>query len=44
VAAVLFAPDAPWTLVCISERPDILAACTRVVSLVDGDVREESAR
>jgi ABC-type bacteriocin/lantibiotic exporter with double-glycine peptidase domain len=44
VAAVLFAPDAPWTLVCISERPDVLAACTRVVSLVDGDVREESAR
>lgn len=44
LASVLFAPDAPWTLVCITERPDVLAECSRVVSLVDGEVREESGR
>lgn len=35
----LFAPDAPWTLVCMTERADVLARCRRVVTLVDGDVR-----
>ncbi len=37
---VLFAPDAPWTLVCITERPDVLAHCTRIIRMEDGDVRE----
>lgn len=44
LASVLFAPDAPWTLLCITERPEVVERCTRVVSLVDGEVREESAR
>jgi putative ABC transport system ATP-binding protein len=33
LADVLFAADAPWTLICITERPDLLARCTRVVRL-----------
>ncbi len=44
IAAELFAPAAPWTLICISERPDVLARCTRVLTLGDGriqSVREE---
>ena len=37
---MLFSPDAPWTLLCISERPDLLARCNRVMLLEDGDVKE----
>ena len=37
---MLFSPDAPWTLLCISERPDLLARCNRVMVLEDGDVKE----
>jgi len=37
---ILFAADAPWTLLCVTERPDLLARCTRVVTLRDGEVRE----
>ena len=33
LADVLFAPDAPWTLICITERPDLLAEA--ILSLVD---------
>ena len=40
LADVLFAPDAPWTLICITERPDLLQRCTRVVRLEDGEVRD----
>jgi ABC-type bacteriocin/lantibiotic exporter with double-glycine peptidase domain len=40
LAGVLFAADAPWTLICITERPDLLARCTRVVRLEDGEVRD----
>lgn len=40
LASVLFAPDAPWTLVCITERPDLLARCRRVVTLAGGEVRD----
>lgn len=39
LAATLFAPDAPWTLICITERQDVLARCRRVVTLSDGQVR-----
>ena len=42
LTSVLFAPDAPWTLVCITDRPDLLAQCTRVVLLKDGEVRDAS--
>lgn len=34
--SLLFSPSAPWTLVCITERPDLLAHCNRVVVLGDG--------
>ncbi|MEZ5288709.1 MAG: ATP-binding cassette domain-containing protein [Vicinamibacterales bacterium] len=44
LASVLFAPDAPWTLVCITERADLLARCSRVVELRDGEVRDEGPR
>lgn len=30
---VLFAPSAPWTLLVVSEKPDILARCERVYRL-----------
>ena len=40
---MLFSPDAPWTLLCISERPDLLARCNRVMLLEDGDVKEVRA-
>jgi ABC-type multidrug transport system fused ATPase/permease subunit len=36
LAEMLFAPDAPWTLLCITERPDLLARCTSVVRFDDG--------
>jgi putative ABC transport system ATP-binding protein len=39
-AAVLFAPESPWTLLCITERPDLLNRCTRVVTVRDGEVRD----
>ena len=42
LTSVLFAPGAPWTLVCITDRPDLLAQCTRVVLLKDGEVRDAS--
>jgi len=42
-AAALFARDAPWTLLCITERRDLLARCTRVVTLRDGEIRETAA-
>lgn len=29
----LFDPAAPWTLVCITERRDLLARCSRVLVL-----------
>jgi putative ABC transport system ATP-binding protein len=30
---VLFAPDAPWTLLIVSHRPEILARCDRVIGV-----------
>jgi len=43
LASVLFAPDAPWTLICVTERTDLLALCTQVVRLEDGEVRDAVA-
>ena len=40
---VLFAPDAPWTLVCITDRADLLARCSRVVVMKNGAVRDAAA-
>ena len=42
--AIVFDPTAPWTVVCITERPDVLARCSRVVRLHDGEIREEVVR
>jgi putative ABC transport system ATP-binding protein len=38
--ALLFAPDAPWTLICITNEQELLARCTRTISLA---VREVEA-
>jgi ABC-type bacteriocin/lantibiotic exporter with double-glycine peptidase domain len=40
LVSVLFDTDAPWTLVCITERPDLLARCSRVVVLGQGAVSD----
>jgi ABC-type multidrug transport system fused ATPase/permease subunit len=42
--AIVFDPASPWTVVCITERPDVLARCSRVVRLHDGEIREEVSR
>ena len=36
---ILFAADAPWTLVCITDDPDLLTRCSRVITLQGGQVR-----
>ena len=36
LTALLFSCSAPWTLICITERPDLLARCDRVMALRDG--------
>ncbi len=38
---LLFGADAPWTLVCITDDPDLLARCSRVVSLGGGRLRDD---
>ncbi|MFN0105101.1 MAG: peptidase domain-containing ABC transporter [Bryobacteraceae bacterium] len=43
ICDMLFSPGAPWTLLCITERPDLLARCNRVMALEDGDVKEVRA-
>jgi len=43
LVARLFAPDAPWTLVCVTERPDLLARCSRVTMLSDGEATDLSS-
>ena len=43
ICDMLFSPEAPWTLLCITERPDLLARCSRVMVLEDGDVKEVGA-
>lgn len=40
IRSALFAPDAPWTLVCVTNRPEVLAHCDRVVELREGVIRE----
>lgn len=36
--ATLFAPGSPWTLICITERADVLARCRTVMTLSDGQM------
>jgi len=40
LVSLLFGPEAPWTLICITERPDLLAHCSRVMVLRDGEATE----
>ena len=50
LADMLFAPDAPWTLVCITDRPALLERCTSLLHLDEGrltpipDARKEGAQ
>ena len=37
---MLFSPRAPWTLLCITERADLLSRCNRVVMLENGELSE----
>ena len=39
IGDMLFADDAPWTLVMISEREDLLKRCSRRVSLASDDLK-----
>jgi len=43
LAEMLFAPEAPWTVICITERPDLLERCTRRVRLENGEVQDVDA-
>ena len=38
----LFSDDAPWTLLCITSREDLLARCGRVLTLESGRLLERS--
>jgi putative ABC transport system ATP-binding protein len=42
VCKVLFDPAAPWTLICVTERPDLLSRCNRLAVLEDGDLRDSN--
>ncbi len=44
VCRILFDPAASWTLICITERPDLLARCKRLAVLENGDLRNSSLR
>jgi ABC-type bacteriocin/lantibiotic exporter with double-glycine peptidase domain len=39
----LFAPDAPWTLILATERPELLPLCDRIYVIEDGTLRAEAA-
>ncbi|HRJ40742.1 MAG TPA: rod shape-determining protein MreB [Caldilineaceae bacterium] len=40
ICDMLFDPKAPWTILSISERPDLLARCNRLLVMEDGNLRE----
>jgi putative ABC transport system ATP-binding protein len=44
LVSVLFDGNAPWTLLCITERLDVLARCGRVVQLNDGAVTDTTIK
>lgn len=44
ICRTLFVPDAPWTLVCITNRPELLQRCGQVVELKQGASRDASAK
>jgi putative ABC transport system ATP-binding protein len=37
---LIFGADAPWTLVCLTDSRDLLAHCSRVITLEGGQVHE----
>ena len=37
---LLFGAEAPWTLVCVTDEPGLLARCSRVVTLRGGQLGE----
>jgi ABC-type bacteriocin/lantibiotic exporter with double-glycine peptidase domain len=39
LSTVLFSPEAPWTLLCMTEREDLLARCSRVLRLHESETR-----
>ncbi len=43
LSTALFATDRPWTLLCMTERPDVLARCTRVLALSASGIGDVSA-
>lgn len=43
ICRALFDPQAPWTLVCITDHPDVLSLCGRVLCLEKGTLRETAA-
>ena len=44
VCDTLFAPESPWTLVCMTNDPEVIARCGRVVRLDRGTLREADSR
>ena len=42
ICSVLFDPSASWTLICVTERPDLLSRCNRLAVLEDGDLRDSN--
>jgi len=42
VCSILFPPDAPWTLICITNRQDLLDRCDRVLRLNEGILLEDA--
>jgi ABC-type bacteriocin/lantibiotic exporter with double-glycine peptidase domain len=36
LADVLFSPESPWTVICVSDRPTLLERCTSLVRLDEG--------
>ena len=40
LADVVFAADAPWTLICVTDRPEALRRCDRVIRLERGRVED----
>ena len=40
VCQTLFAEDAPWTLVCVTDRAQLMAYCDRVLRLDEGRIQE----
>jgi predicted ABC-type transport system involved in lysophospholipase L1 biosynthesis ATPase subunit len=39
----VFGEDAPWTLVAVTDDPEVLARCTRRMQLAEGRLAEEAA-